>query len=70
MATSEKPQKLEFNNVISMGVSYSWENIAGEGNTNACAELNRGKSLVKRTKNVSLDVLNLDLANAGNSVIN
>jgi len=69
MATSSKPQKLEFNNVISMGVSYSWENVAGEGNALACSDLNRGKSLVKRTKNISLDVLNLDLANAGDSVI-
>lgn len=70
MATSEKPQKLEFNNVISMGVSYSWENIAGESNAKPCSGLNRGADLVKRTKNVSLDVLNLDLENAGDSVIN
>lgn len=70
MATSAKPQKLEFNNVISMGISYSWENIAGEGNTSACGDIVRGEDLVKRTKNVSLDVLNLDLANAGDSVIN
>ena len=70
MTTSEKPQKLEFNNVISMGVSYSWENIAGNGGAKSCEGLNRGKELVKRTKNVSLDVLNLDLANAGDSVIN
>lgn len=70
MTTSEKPQKLEFNNVISMGVSYSWENIAGEGNTNACSDIVKGENLVKRTKNVSLDVLNLDLTNAGDSVIN
>lgn len=70
MTTSEKPQKLEFNNVISMGVSYSWQNIAGNGATKPCENLNRGKESVRRTKNVSLDVLNLDLVNADDSVIN
>lgn len=70
MANSIKPQKLEFNNVISMGVSYAWENAAGGENVLACDDLTQAGGLVKRTKNVSLDVLNLDLANAGGSVIN
>lgn len=69
MTNAVKAQKLEFNNVISMGVSYAWENAAGGENVIACSGLSKAGSLVKRTKNVSLDVLNLDLANADDSVI-
>ena len=68
---SETPSRLEFNNVISMGVSYSWEHIAGENAANSCEGVSEEEksNLIKRTKNVSLDLLNLDLGNADNSVI-
>ena len=70
MATSAKPQKLQFNNVISMGVSYSWENMAGGSSPFPCSGVNQqdGSSLIKRTKNVSLDVLNLDLSDTAQVV--
>lgn len=70
MATSAKAQKLEFNNVISMGVSYSWENIAGTASPFPCSGINQedGSSLIKRTKSVALDVLNLDLDNTAEVV--
>lgn len=70
MATSSKPQKLEFNNVISMGVSYSWENMAGELSPVPCSGVNQqdGGSLIKRTKSIALDVLNLDFDNTSEVV--
>lgn len=68
---SETPSRLEFNNVISMGVSYSWENLAGTNGGVGCDDVSQDatENLVKRTKNVSLDLLNLDLNNTDNSVI-
>lgn len=68
---SETPSRLEFNNVISMGVSYSWENLAADNSNVSCENVSQDEesNLVKRTKNVSLDLLNLDLGNTDNSVI-
>ena len=68
MATN--PSKLYFNNVTSMGVSYSWENTADSNNNVICTGLNHGENnFIKRSKNVSLSVTNLDLNNAGGSTI-
>ena len=61
----------KFNNVTSLGVAYSWEN----GNHgNPCTGLLGGEALstgkwIKRTKQVSLDVRNLDITEEGISVV-
>ena len=65
------PSKLYYNNIISMGVSYSWENTSdSNGGAVFCTGLNQGKNdFVKKTKTVTLDALNIDLNNAGGSTI-
>ena len=74
MANSNSPSRLDFNNVISLGVSYSWEHglTNSPQSAEACPDLNGGKSqseFIKRTKQVNLDVLNLDFENAGGSAL-
>ena len=67
MANGKDPSRLYFNNVVSMGVSYSWERPEGAA---ACTGMTKGsQSLIKRTKDVSLDLLNVDLSNAGGSTL-
>ena len=67
---AQNPTNLYFNNVISMGISYSWENTAGSNNGLVCTGLNHGSNdFVKRSKTVSLNVVNLDLNNAGGATI-
>ena len=65
------PSTLYYNNIISMGVSYSWENKSdSDGGAVFCTGLNQGKNdFVKKTKTVTLDALNIDLNNAGGSTI-
>ncbi len=67
---AKNPTNLYFNNVTSMGVSYSWENTAGSNNGLICTDLNHGSNnFVKRSKTVNLNVVNLDLNNAGGATI-
>ena len=67
---AKNPASLYFNNVTSMGISYSWENTAGAGNGIVCSGINRdNSSFVKRSKTVNLNVVNLDLNNAGGATI-
>lgn len=87
MAKSKIPAKLEFENVISMGVSYSWslqsqstsssQNIA-QGVGIPCNQISTDpktvqnqstQNVIRRTKNVSLDVLYLDLQNNNDVVV-
>lgn len=66
--SSRAPSKLHFNNVVSMGISYSWD--SDTNNVAACTGLNHGSNdFVKRSKSISLEVANLDLNNAGGSTI-
>lgn len=69
MYTSSQASQLNFDNVISMGVSYSYEDITEDGKPISCEDKDP-KERVKRTKNVTLEVLNLDLGNTDNSVTN
>ena len=67
---AKSPSNLYFNNVTSMGVSYSWENTAGSNNGLVCSDINHGdNNFVKKSKTISLNVANLDLNNAGGSTI-
>ena len=60
MATENTPSRLNFNNVVSMGVSYSWEHgVDGNGPIDGCPDLSG--QYIKRTKQVDLSVLNLDI---------
>ena len=64
----KSPTNLYFNNVISMGVSYSWTRQNDSAGFLQCDGLNHGENnFVKRSKSLNLDVLNLDLNNAGGS---
>lgn len=68
---SDRATATKFNNVTSLGVSYSWENGS---HGNPCTGLLGGKAKstgkwIKRTKEVSLDVRNLDLLNSGNGAV-
>lgn len=66
----KSPSNLYFNNVISMGVSYSWERQSESAGFAQCTGLNHGENnFVKRSKSLDLEVLNLDLNNAGGSAI-
>jgi len=66
----KSPANLYFNNVISMGISYSWTRQNDSAGFSQCDGLNHGENnFVKRSKSLNLDVLNLDLNNAGGSSI-
>lgn len=61
--------QVNFNNVISMGVSYSWSHQSSNGQNIPCGDLANDETFIKREKNVNLDVLNLDLNNNGGQVV-
>lgn len=61
--------QVNFNNVISMGVSYSWSHQSSNGQNIPCGDLTNDETFIKREKNVTLDVLNLDLNNNGGQVV-
>ena len=61
-------KELKFDNVISMGVSYTWQNGVNSS-SQSCSEINSGQEWVKRVKSVNLDVLNTDLPNQGGDVV-
>ena len=66
----KSPSNLYFNNVVSMGISYSWERQSESAGFAQCTGLNHGKNnFVKRSKSLGLEVLNLDLNNAGGSAV-
>ena len=61
-------KQLKFDNVISLGVSYSWENGVNSS-TQSCGKItSSGDEWVKRVKVINLDVLNTDLGNQGGQV--
>ena len=61
-------KQLKFENVISLGVSYSWENGINSS-TQSCDTIVSGEEWVKRVKDINLDVLNTDLGNQGGQVV-
>ncbi|MFT6602612.1 MAG: hypothetical protein ACJARO_000120 [Bacteriovoracaceae bacterium] len=61
-------KQLKFDNVISLGVSYSWENGINSS-TQSCGKITSSEDeWVKRVKNINIDVLNTDLGNQGGQV--
>lgn len=65
------PSRVNFDNVTSLGVSYNWSHGAKDGAALPCSGISdtpTGK-WIERVKTVSLEVANLDLSNAGGSVI-
>jgi hypothetical protein len=52
-----------------MGISYSWSHQSSDGQNVPCADITDGDSFIKREKTVNLELLNLDLSNAGDNVV-
>ena len=67
--TSNSPASSSYNNVISLGITYSWENGLNPLNSNAkaCPGLgpNIPKEYIKRTQETTIEALNLNLENPG-----
>ena len=71
MATDNRASRTNFDNVTSLGVSYNWEH---DKNGQPCEALIGGEAQksgewIKRTKTLNIAVRNLDIANAGGSVV-
>ena len=65
------PSRVDFDNVTSLGVSYSWSHGVKNGAPLPCSgmsDIPTGK-WIERVKTVSLEVANLDLSSAGGNVI-
>jgi len=68
MAESNKPSSLNYDNVISMGISYTWQHGLDDGKGgNPCPGIGPDP-FVKVTKAVDLEIANLDLLNSSNQV--
>jgi len=64
------PSQTDFNNVTSMGISYTWEHGLNENQGGGvCTGLTKEAQYIKRTKTVDLEVTNLDIDNSSNEVI-
>lgn len=71
--TSNSPAEASYNNVVSLGVSYTWENGLNptDGAATVCPGINglRPAQYIKRTQEIEIEALNLDLENAGGTNI-
>ncbi len=71
--TSNSPAESSYNNVVSLGISYAWENGLNpkDGSSTSCPGISnlRPDQYIKRTQNIELEALNLDLENAGGANI-
>ena len=71
--TSNSPAQSSYNNVISLGISYTWENglnpkDSSAGTCPGITDINP-EQYIKRTQSIDIEALNLDLSNAGGSSI-
>ena len=71
--TSNSPAQASYNNVISLGISYTWENglnpkDSSAGTCPGITDINP-EQYIKRTQSIDIEALNLDLSNAGGSSI-
>ena len=67
------PSRVNFNNVVSMGISYDWSHGLKDGAPLPCPGItnqpDRPQNFIERIKTIDLEVANLDLNNEGGSVI-
>lgn len=61
------PSRVDFENVTSLGVSYSWSH--GQGASLPCSGMADTGKWIQLDKTVDLEIANLDLSNAGGSVV-
>ena len=71
--SSNTPARSSYNNVISLGITYSWENGLNPNNSEATVCPGMGPKIpteyIKRTQETTIEALNLDLANPGGANI-
>ena len=71
--TSNSPAQSSYDNVVSLGISYTWENGLNPTNGSAqpCPGVNdlTPDQYIKRTQEIEIEALNLDLENAGGTNI-
>ena len=72
MATNNTPSRVDYNNVSSLGISYTWDHgpLEGKGAIIPCAvgDKDRNQQWIKRTKSIDLELVNVDIQNSATQV--